>query len=408
MKLYIYKTDTTIEPFQDHVGDSLILNTSLKDHQVNIAAKWNLEATFVEDLSEIPAHECLVMADYVYCSRYLFQVFLEQCRKEKQPISLGLTRSVFTDRTTPIQDCRIEEKHIVFDLFYHPEGPVELEKLKSYPAHIVEQKEHLIDIELPEGFLNQTNLQFSIAAYRAYHIQHWYHIVGANLYDILGEWMERWIHERRKLIGSILWALFRSFSLKKHKIAGKLSKIGKNCDIHPTALVEASYLGNNVKVGAYSVVRGCYLGNGVQIQDFAHVEGSTIAEKGLVGKNCCLFGSILYPEAVATQRLIQGSLLGRRALTTGGGYLLDLNFQREIRVKHKGKFVSTGSYFCGVCLGHGVRLGTGIFIGYGREIPNGVSIVRDPNDVLFRVPDDLTKGKTYCIRDGSLVSVDRE
>ena len=346
------------------------------------------------------------MTDYVYCSNYLFKEFKARAEKEKKSAALALEATTFTQMTSPLQDVRITSDSVTFDIYYHKgEKKVTIDILKGYPSCVIPQKEHVAIFHMPPGFTGEDEMRVPFAAHRAWHIQHWNHINSVNILSLAGQWKERWEYQKFGLILSSIWAIIRTLSINPYKVASKLTKVGKKCNIHPTAVVEASILGNNVSIGALAVVKGSILADGVRVQDCAHVEGSSIGKNVLVGKNCVVYGCVLYPESIATQRLMQGCILGYQAATTGGGYLMDLNYEQEIKVKHKGKYESIGSHYCGVCLGHRVRLGTGIWINHGREIPNDCSIIRDPTDVLSKLPEDLIPGEYYYIKEGRLEPV---
>ncbi len=406
MKLYIIKTDTFISPFQDHACESLIFNKPVKEHQKELAIKWNLDLVLVDLEQAIIDEECFLMADYVFCSRYLLKEFMTKAQADGKSSALALPRTVFTDMTTHIQDVKIGPDSITYDIFYHKGGSkTSLEDLRNYPSCQVEQKENVAEFPMPQGFTGENEVKLPFTAHRIWHIMHWNHIVNANGLSIIGLWKERWEYEKSYVIRSALWAAIKARSLNPHKVAMKLNIMGKNCHIHPTAVVEGCVLGDNVSIGALAVVKASVLGDRASVHDCASVEGSSVGENVLVGKNCVVFGCVLYPDSIATHRLMQGCMLGRQATTTGGGYLLDLNFEQEIKVQHKGKIVSVGSHFCGCCLGHRVRMGSGVWINHGREIPNGCTIIRDPKDVLSRIPKDLPEGSIHYIKESRLDEV---
>jgi hypothetical protein len=121
----------------------------------------------------------------------------------------------------------------------------------------------------------------------------------------------------------------------------------------------------------------------------------------------------MYPEAVAGQYLMQQCVLGRGAVTTGGAFSIDLNFEATIRVPLDGRLHDTGTRFLGSAFGHKSRAGTGFWLASGRMVPNGCFIIRDPDEVVSRIPADVAGqgplrvvGRTVrsiAPRDGDLV-----
>jgi NDP-sugar pyrophosphorylase family protein len=202
----------------------------------------------------------------------------------------------------------------------------------------------------------------------------------------------------------VLWAVIRARSFNKWRVLGKLNTIGRKCDIHPTAVVEGSTLGDGVSVGPYARVLFSTLGDGVQIMPGASVEASTLGAGSCVAQGCGVRAVVLYPEACSSAVMVQASVLGRRAMVVPGSFLLDLNFDREIRVPMDGELASAGTNFLGCALGHGSQVGTGIWIASGRAIPNGCRIVRHPAELVARLPTE--NGGTWVPEDGRVVRME--
>ena len=109
-----------------------------------------------------------------------------------------------------------------------------------------------------------------------------------------------------------------------------------------------------------------------------------------------------------SQYLLQQSILGRGTVTTGGAFTMDLNFDREIRVMLDGHLHSTGQHFLGCAFGHGARIGTGFWLASGRSIPNDYFLIRDPNETLSRVGDDLPEKEALVVKGQRLVPLSAE
>ena len=124
----------------------------------------------------------------------------------------------------------------------------------------------------------------------------------------------------------------------------------------------------------------------------AQVEASVVGQGALVCQGCGIRNCVLYPEAVASQHFLQLSVLGRRAVTTLGSLTMDLNFERDIRVPLDGAMHSVGARLLGAAFGHDCTIGTGIWMASGRSVPNGAFVVRDPDQVLSKVPEQVSGG----------------
>ena len=77
-------------------------------------------------------------------------------------------------------------------------------------------------------------------------LHHWAHIVWAN--QAAASSVVRRVPRWRGIL-RLLWAALRAMSLDKWRVLAKLNTVGRDCDIHPTAVVEAGVtLGLGTKV----------------------------------------------------------------------------------------------------------------------------------------------------------------
>lgn len=205
----------------------------------------------------------------------------------------------------------------------------------------------------------------------------------------------------------VLGAMLRARSLSKWRIAGKLVARGRGCDIHPSAVVEASVLGDGVRIGPGAVVRGAMLGAGVEVEELALVVGSVVGARSRVQRQAMLKFSVT-GEEVSAGGTAQLSIFGDRSAMRLGSYTLDRRLDgTPVRVRMgegpHAALVESGPAL-GVALGPGASIGSGVWIGAGRAVPAGVVLVRGPGDVVTRIPDSLPPG-VYAVENGTLAAV---
>ena len=70
-----------------------------------------------------------------------------------------------------------------------------------------------------------------------------------------------------------------------------------------------------------------------------------------------------------------------------------------------GALHDTGTNFLGSAFGHGARIGTGHWLASGRMVPNGAFLIRDPEDVIQRIPQGLPTDRPLYLQGGRLVPV---
>ncbi|MEE2787655.1 MAG: hypothetical protein VX589_09975 [Myxococcota bacterium] len=375
MRVFIEPSGRVIEPFKDPVRETLVGNRPLHD--------WQADAIRQAGLEQISALQppCLVLPDTIFCTGRSLREFVDGARGRNSVFVLAESR--FGQHTTPVQPHvdRVDAGWRFNKIRWCSGGDEPFEDVCVSPH------EKPFDVPVNNPYLQTDKLEFSMTPAPVMTIHHWVHILWAN--QVYGG-IELASVPKWKWIIKGLWAFVRAFSVNKWRIMAKLNQIGAGCDIHPTAIVECSSLGRNVKVGPYARVLLSKIDDGAEIMAGAQVEFCTMAARAIVTENTVVRFSVMYPESVVSQYLMQQCVFGYRAVTTSGAYSMDLNFDREIRVPLDGELHSTGQRFIGSAFGHRCRVGTGFWMASGRMIPNDYFVVRDSADVLSRIPADLS------------------
>ncbi|MFH1466353.1 MAG: hypothetical protein ABIO70_18360 [Pseudomonadota bacterium] len=211
-------------------------------------------------------------------------------------------------------------------------------------------------------------------------VDHWALLQQVNILA-----MAAWGHQQRRHYteGPLLprlwrWLvlILRTRSLDPFRVAASLVHRGPGCVIHPTATVEASVLGRGVIIGPNAVVRGAMIGDGCRIDQQAGVAFSVLGTNvqvtyGAEVNLCVVMEGAMLSRAAG----MQASVIGREAFVAQSAILMDRCFQGQVPVLVDGARVPSGRAFLGVALGHGARVGAGVVMGYGTELPNGGSLV---------------------------------
>ena len=93
------------------------------------------------------------------------------------------------------------------------------------------------------------------------------------------------------------------------------------------------------------------------------------------------WAGVLFPSAFAAQERMQVSVLGEGAVALTGSYFYDFVFDKNPRVKHRGKLVDAGDRFLSVCLGHQVLCGClGLDLGFKDIVFQGTQSHVDLGD----------------------------
>jgi carbonic anhydrase/acetyltransferase-like protein (isoleucine patch superfamily) len=266
------------------------------------------------------------------------------------------------------QDVKIHADRVEYDLRYMP-----TQKLRGEPVPIVIDAEQFSQvIPMPEHVRGSQPYRMPLTDILLIQVDHWTNLWAANMATRLAEVARLMKAPKLKLLGLAI----KARSLNKWKVLHQVNKIGKNCDIHPTAYIEGSTIGDNVIIGAGSVVRISVIGDGSAIGSNVTIESSILGEECTVNSGCTVFFCVLYPRAVSSSRLLLTSTCGRDTFISDLAGLADFRFDgKRIEVMKNGVPVNIGVINLGACLGHGVYLGGGCGVAPAIAIPNGLRIL---------------------------------
>ncbi len=368
MKAYAIRIDKPIKPFNEPARDCLVLNQTIADVQAEIFGKAGMEIVSVSDASKISdTNEYLVLGDNLFFTPELLNEFVERSRQGRDATVCALKHGITTLRTAiNVQDVKNCQGYTEYNLRYFPEAkhrkdvralviePDELSASFAVPFHMCGSKEYAIP--MTERFIVQ--------------IDHWVNLWVTSIVAIMAGGARLQKSPKAKLL--LLAMKARSFN--KWKILRQLNKIGRNCDIHPTAYIEGSVIGDNVTVSAGAVVRESVVGDNALIGNGVVVEESVIGENSTILNGHILY-SVLYPGCFSVAEMVSASLAGRDTFMGLNSTLTDFRLDgKNVTVLKDGVAVDSGNVFLGSCLGHGVYLGSGCIVAPGRMVPCGLHL----------------------------------
>lgn len=396
MKAYRISTGITIEPFQDPVSLIRILDVPLQQIQEQ-ALK---EAGFTLVDTPPTTEDFLLISDRVWCTVPLL---------EKMKTISGRLR--ITDERWKRSTHPLQELH---------EGAYDIAILKAGQdpdfghAPIID-----FDAEIREGDPLDLHPAIAHAArdvcltpFAIHHIDHWSHIPRVNQLAILAQmelaryrWKQSGFLGKCMMVLGFLWKV-RSFS--RTTILKRIGSIGTNCNIHPTAVVEACTIGDNVEIGPHAVVRASVLGDGVKVDEHSIVNLSIVGKGSRIGRTAICNLCVLYPEVMFSHGDgLQGSVLGEKAFLAIGVVGLDISFGKEVQVLQHGEWVSSGMHFLGAAIGHRTVLGNGVRLNYGVSVPNDATLL-GPREGLYLDASAAPAHQPSILKDGVAVALKRE
>jgi carbonic anhydrase/acetyltransferase-like protein (isoleucine patch superfamily) len=405
---HLLPTGTRIEPFLDPIGESPVANHPLEWWQRRACEACGL----VLQTPEVPVRgPCVVLADDLFVTRGLLRAFLDALGTDppREPRVLRVEGSAQLAQAAPLQGLTVvaagpDRASASFPLWYLPPGWEGLPSaVDEIPPVAVTPREKLLRIPVPEHYFGSPELLVPLSMQVVMRLRHWTHLLQVNRVAWALEWLDRpgW---RQAL--TLAWAVIRAGIPTRTRLLRTLSRVGRGCEIHPTAVLEGAILEDGVRVGPFCVVRFSRVGRASWLQDHAQVTLSVLGERTMVSASSTVNLCLTWPEAAASQILMQLSVLGRRSITTGGGFMMDMRFDRNVRVLHEGRAQDSGTRFLGSAVGHGAILGTGFWLAPGRAIPNGAVVVRPPDQVVREIPREVADGTLLAPVQGRLVPLE--
>ncbi len=407
MNCHLLETGTRIAPFADPVGETPVANRPLAEWQRAVLSACGLQLAPWEDE---PSGPCLVMADNLFLTRALLRSFLDAAARLPEG-AVGVLRvqdSCLVRDTAPLQGLQLEERTeeratARYPLWYLAPGSTWRGVDAACEPLNVRPDEKLLRLPVPEQYFGKPEIVVPITGRAALRMRHWAHILAVNRIAWALDLLDR---PRWRNIAALAWACIRALIPTRSRVLRRLGRIGKGCTIHPTAVLEGVILEDGVNIGPFAVVRFSRIGAGSWIQGHAQVSMSVLGARTLVSAGSVVNFSVTYPDASASQILMQLSVLGRKAITTGGGFMMDMRFDGDVRVPLDGELQDAGTRFLGSAVGHGAILGTGFWLAPGRAIPNGAVVVRNPRQVVRSIPSAVEPGTVLVQEGGRLVPLD--
>lgn len=382
MRVWVEPSQRRVSPFLDPASELRIGDRTLAAWQAQAFRDAGLE---VIDRFELP---CLVVPDNLWTTGAALTAFIRAA--EGRDAVLGLKTGVFHARVHRLQPCWRE----AFGGWIVP--GVRLVLRNETPQIVwMDAEEQVISLPVPEAMRDRPEGdQIGLPKHPMMTIEHWAHLLWAS--QAAGA-LEARNATRWQGVWALLRAVMAARSINRWRVLGKLNRIGRGCDIHPTAVVEASTLGDGVVVGAFARVFGSQLGDGAVVMPGAQVEVSTLGAGATVAQQSVLRACVVYPDAFMSQSTLQACVVGQSTFMTQASYSLDFSFEGNVRVKLDGRLADSGTRFLGSAFGHRARVGAGIWLAPGREVPNDTTVVLDPGEIVCRPP---IEGGRYVVRGG--------
>ena len=390
--------DNGIAPWGDAAGDLHVLGRPISE--------WRSEALKLP--AGVPGR--LSAADDLWVTPELAHAFARAAAKRGQACSLAIAQGLQTDFAGALQELDHQGDAWIYPMSWTPGAPAPAASADvaagstdvaagstdprpgSHPALVVDDRTKALPLPVHRALVPSGQLMLPLTARSCVRVTHWLHLLRANQLALLAHGHDL-LHTRpSRLLGAVL----RARSIDKHKVMARLTERGPRCDIHPTAVVEASVLAADVRIGAHAVVRHSHLSAGAVVGDQANVTSSVLGPGASVGRMGMLQSCVLMEGANTGHFGHQLGIIGRDTFiggeviladfTPAGGPTASARVTTASGPDGAPRLEDAGTALLGCAVGHRARLMAGLYVAPGRAIPNDLTVIGPQSDVLRRLP----------------------
>lgn len=395
MNLYFLESGIIIKPFNVKVSEVLIQNTKLADWQKEAVSKLKVDnCKTVNSIDEIvDSEELILINDNIFFTHEFIQIFLSKARSMRKPCQCTVNAEMYNPQAN-MEIYKAGKDYEAIGIYYYPGG--------IQPQTRVETccMPDLIDVSLeynsiPPHLLNQSMVSYICSKKIAVEIGNWADLLNANLYA------------NRKILAdigksrlSILKGIVKTLSTNKYKILGANTKIGRNCDIHPTAVIEGCIIGDNVTIMANVHLVATTVGDNTNITSNSVIQFSTIGESCLIIGATIMYSTI-HNETFVGRNVLINSLIGERVQLSVNITISDHKIGgAKIPIKMGRKSIPTRYKWLGACIGHDCKIGADVKLMEGLTVPNGLQI--HVGDHLSYIADNMPAQTPLIVQDKAL------
>jgi carbonic anhydrase/acetyltransferase-like protein (isoleucine patch superfamily) len=375
----ILKNTRSIPPFNEPARDLRIQNKPLWLNQRDLLGPYCDRELEIGPHERMPQTQeaCLVYRDNLYFNQQYIELFMREALRREVPVRAALS----------IQDPAFREHCLPLSVSYSPDGDLYLADLWYYPHGPEAGTEPLvIDLQAREiGYYHiptymaadQGDLVYQVPLLSLIAIDSWVHLfIADTVFGLFGRgarFEDRLAKEPLFKLGVLAKALYEGKQLLE---CSAVVQVGKNCVIDPSAIIHGpTTIGDNVTVGAGAVIENCIIGNNVNVSQSCSLMLTVVGDGTFLPFRASLFmTTIMENSMVAQNTCLQMCVVGRNSFVGAGNTFTDFNLvSLAIRARDgNGLLKPSNRPALGGCVGHNVRIGSGMIIFPARTIESDV------------------------------------
>lgn len=373
MNIYRVISNTKLYKLGDPIGQVPILGVPLAVCQQNNCLACGLQLIDVNSKDEITDDQYYIFDENLYFSIDFLRAIIKNTKASNSSLRFCLKDNSFNTRFILPFKKEFNGSY-AFGFKFIVKNEEEINDV------FIEQEIYDFDVKMPDQLVKGSVYRVPQCSIIASHLISPFHLLMVNLAENLKRtislqsgWLSKHFKNVKGRLGSRLF----------YGGIRRLNKIGKNCMIHPSAIIEGSIIGDNVKIGAGSVIRLSQLGDDVSISDNVVIANSVLADKTFVANSNFIEMVMSYEEAFMIHGPYQFTLFGKGSAAFA---VINCDFrmdQESIKIPTEYGIIDSRQAFLGLVYGHKSKVAGGNIIAAGRIVPNE-QIVNPPDNIILK------------------------
>jgi len=375
----ILQAKRSILPFNEPARDLRIQNHPLWLLQRNALAPYITRELEIPSNARLPQIQepMLVYRDNLFFDRHYIDEFIRLAVQKNRPVraAFSIDDPAFREHALPLSVSYTPAGNLYLaDMWYYPRGPV----ADVDPLVVDMQSREVGYYHIPSYMAGERgDLVFQVPLRAMLAIDTWVHIFIADVVFGLFKRGNRFENQladdlafKLKVVGA---AIYEGCQVLE---CSELVKIGKNCVIHPGAMIYGpTTIGDNVHIDAGAVIENCIIGNNVNISQDCQLMLSVVGDGTFLPFKAALFmTTIMDNSMVAQNTCLQMCVVGRNTFIGAGSTFTDYNLiPSTIRaLDGNDQLKPSNRPVLGGAVGHNCRIGAGMIVYPARTIESDV------------------------------------
>ena len=389
MKAYVVRNPAALLPFQKPASSVRFKEGTVGARLRDQLTRRGLSITEIDAVTTSTLEAgSLVVQDDVVLSRRFLDAFLAAIpdRRKNYQCEIDTSRFALLTPTDPAPSYRALPIH-----YYGDPRASEVSLLRMTPTAL-----HSVTDGLPSRMHMLTQLRVYFLDVYAIQVAYWFDLQTAtSLY------CREFVSNLVRFASFFLPTFLLVRVLASRWLMERSNSIGKNCRIHPTAILEGCVVGDNVEIGPFTYLRSSVVADGVIIREKATAKGSYLGEKAFLMASD-IVNSYVGAESSIVCPMLFNVVFGERAFISGGSGFTDFILgSGQIKALIDGKEIQSNLSFLGSAVGDDCFLGANLIFAPGRTIPDGTRIL--DNGLVKSVP--TAPGGAFVLSGSNLLQI---